>query len=222
MGIERDCMSDRIRRALADRIIAGTLAPGARLVEMQIAKEFRTSQAPVREALRELEVLRLVESEPYRGTKVRQVNDREMAEAYAVRAVLEQAAAEAAAPSLAGDRASRLRGSLMELHEVARLGDREGYVRHDIAFHRGIVEAAGNRILLQTWESLGFETRVRIMIGRHDPDLVRLAGVHDPILAALDVGDGVRAGLLLRQHAESFLGPVTPDAAIAGPEAAGS
>ena len=99
MGLERDCMSDRIRRVLAERIIGGALAPGERLVEMRIAEEFRTSQAPVREALRELETLRLVESEPYRGTRVREVGEREMAEAYAVRAVLEQAAAEAAAPA---------------------------------------------------------------------------------------------------------------------------
>src|SRR5258707_15138406 len=96
-------MSDRICRILADRIIAGQLAPGERLVEMRIAEEFRTSQAPVREALRELETLRLVESEPYRGTRVRDVGAEEMAEAYAVRAVLEQAAAELAAPALRGN-----------------------------------------------------------------------------------------------------------------------
>ena len=69
MVLDRDCMSDRICRTLAERIIGGLLAPGERLVEMRIAKEFRTSQAPVREALRELEALRLVASEPYRGTR---------------------------------------------------------------------------------------------------------------------------------------------------------
>ena len=210
MGIERSCMSDQIRRILADRIIAGILAPGARLVEMKIAQEFRTSQAPVREALRELEALRLVRSEPYRGTRVREVGEREMAEAYAVRAVLEQAAAEGAAPSLRGDVAG-LRETLAELHTSARAGDREGYVRHDVDFHRGIVEASGNRILLQTWESLGFETRVRIMLARTDLDLARLAAVHDPILEALERGDGPSAGLLLREHAESFLGRVAPE-----------
>ena len=46
MGLERDCMSDRIRRVLAERIIGGQLLPGERLVEMRIAQEFRTSQAP--------------------------------------------------------------------------------------------------------------------------------------------------------------------------------
>jgi DNA-binding GntR family transcriptional regulator len=206
MSLERDCMSDRIRRVLAERIIGGMLAPGERLVEMRIAGEFRTSQAPVREALRELETMRLVESEPYRGTRVRDVGEREMAEAYAVRAVLEQAAAEAAAPSLKGN-VEGLRRSLVELKIASEAGDREGYARHDLDFHRGIVEAAGNKILLQTWDSLGFEARIRIMLARKEPDLPRIASCHDPILEALEAGDGPTAGRLLREHAESFKGP---------------
>ena len=211
MGLDRDCMSDRIRRVLAERIIGGILAPGERLVEMRIAEEFRTSQAPVREALRELETLRLVESEPYRGTRVRDVGEREMAEAYAVRAVLEQAAAEAAAPALKGN-VEGLRQTLVRLHEAAVAGDREGYARHNLDFHRGIVEAAGNRILLQTWDSLGFETRIRITLSRKDHDMLRHVGCHDPIVDALEAGDGLQAGRLLREHAESFMspGPATP------------
>jgi DNA-binding GntR family transcriptional regulator len=207
MSLERDCMSDRIRRVLAERIIGGVLPPGERLVEMRIAGEFRTSQAPVREALRELETMRLVESEPYRGTRVREVGEREMAEAYAVRAVLEQAAAEAAASSLKGN-VGGLRRSLEELKVASDTDDREGYARHDLDFHRGIVQAAGNKILLQTWDSLGFEARLRIMLARKkEPDLTRFAACHDPILEALEAGDGPKAGRLLREHAESFMGP---------------
>ncbi len=209
MGLERDCMSDRIRRVLAERIIGGLLAPGERLVEMRIAEEFRTSQAPVREALRELETLRLVESEPYRGTRVREVSEREMDEAYAVRAVLEQAAAETAAPALKGN-VKALRQCLDELRASAVAGDRESYARHNIDFHRGIVEAAGNRILLQTWDTLGFEVRLRIKLARHDHDLTQSAACHDPIVDALEAGDGPTAGRLLREHAESFMGPGTP------------
>ena len=204
MGIERDCMSDRIRRSLADRIIAGSLAPGDRLVEMKIAEEFGTSQAPVREALRELEALRLVESVPYKGTRVRQVGEREMAEAYAVRAVLEQAAAEAAAATLKGN-VGPLRSTLADLTAAALATDRDAYARYDLDFHRGIVEAAGNRILVQTWRSLGFETRTRIMLARNGTDLPDYATVHDPILDALEVGDGTTAGRLLREHSESFI-----------------
>ena len=86
-----------------------------------------------------------------------------MAEAYVVRAVLEQAAAEAAAPFLKGNVAS-LRRTLAKVTAAALATDRDAYALHDLIFHRGIIEAAGNRILLQTWESLGFDTRTRIML----------------------------------------------------------
>ena len=71
----RDSMRDQIRRELTKlRIVNGTYRPGERLVELQVAKEFNTSQAPVREAFRELEALRLVESQAYRGTRVREIS----------------------------------------------------------------------------------------------------------------------------------------------------
>src|SRR5262249_53910326 len=66
MAVRRDCMRGQIRRELLRRIIEGHYKPGDRLVELQIAREFDTSQAPVREALRELEAVRLVETETYR------------------------------------------------------------------------------------------------------------------------------------------------------------
>ncbi len=206
MDTERNCMSDRIRSVLAARIIEGRLKPGERLIELAIAREFDTSQTPVREALRELESLRLVESVPYRGTRVRAVSEEETAEAYAVRASLEQMAAELAARRLGGNVAP-LRKSLKALHKAARADDREGYAKHDLDLHRGIVEAAGNRVLLQVWESLAFETRVRLTLARNRFNLSAVAKRHDAIIDALEAGDGVKAGQLLREHAESFISP---------------
>ena len=123
--------------------------------------------------------------------------------------MLEQAAAEAAAPVLKGN-VEPLRQCLDQLRSAALAHDREGYATHDIDFHRGIVEAADNKVLLQTWDSLGFDVRLRIMLARKEPDLPRFAACHDPILDALEAGDGSTAGRLLREHAESFMGPGKP------------
>jgi DNA-binding GntR family transcriptional regulator len=201
---ERNCLSDHIRRALAGRIIDGTIKPGERLVELKIAREFNASQTPVREALRELESLRLVESSPYRGTRVREVGEREMTEAYAVRAALERLAAETAAPAMKGNVAG-LRRSVAGILEAARAGDREGYARHDLDFHRAIVAASGNRTLVQLWESLAFETRTRLTLARMKHDLVAIASFHQRVADALEAGDGKRAGRLLEEHAKSFM-----------------
>ena len=59
-----------------------------------------------------------------------------------------------------------LRLCLDELKAAAAAGDYGGYALHNINFHRQIMEAANNRILLKTWDSLGFETRVRIELAR--------------------------------------------------------
>ena len=90
----------RIRNVLLSRIVEGEYAPGARLVELQLAKEFGSSQAPVREALRELETAGLVTIKPRRGTFVNDYHARAQHEIYEVRGALEEAAMRLAMPHL--------------------------------------------------------------------------------------------------------------------------
>src|SRR3954465_8238993 len=102
MAVNRAMLRDQIKDVLLQRILDGHYSPGQRIVETRVAEEFGVSQAPVREALRELEILRLVVSEPFRGARVRDVSTREIAQAYPVRAALEELAARLAAGALAG------------------------------------------------------------------------------------------------------------------------
>lgn len=202
-------MSDRVRQILLERILDGTYPPGYRLVELEIAHELNTSQGPVREALRELEAVRLVETEPYRGTRVREVSARETREAYQVRAVLEEFAAQLAAPRLQG-RVGLLQAELDQLFDAGQAGDVERFAQHDLAFHRMIVEAADNTMLLRAWESLGFEVRIRVLLSQRPMDLPALAKSHQPVVDAFAAGDGASAGRLLRFRAESFYPPEAP------------
>ncbi len=70
-SVKRVCMRDHIRDVLVARILDGTYPAGMQLKELSLAREFNVSQAPIREALRELEGSGLVTSERYRGTRVR-------------------------------------------------------------------------------------------------------------------------------------------------------
>src|SRR5271156_815289 len=97
-ALQRDSMAERVKQNLLRRIMSGELPPGHRLVEMQIAHELNTSQGPVREALCELEGLELIVTEPYKGSRVREVTPQDMREAYMVRAALEEMAGQLAAP----------------------------------------------------------------------------------------------------------------------------
>ncbi|NJK81150.1 MAG: GntR family transcriptional regulator [Chloroflexaceae bacterium] len=77
-------------------ITQGAYKPGDRIVETRIAQQLGVSQALVREAIRDLESLGLLESAPFRGAWVRQITPEEVSQFYTVRAVLEGAAARAA------------------------------------------------------------------------------------------------------------------------------
>ena len=70
-ALKRTCMRDHIRDVLVARILDGSYPAGTQLKELSLAREFNVSQAPIREALRELEGSGLVTCERYRGTRVR-------------------------------------------------------------------------------------------------------------------------------------------------------
>jgi len=203
VSLNRAVLSDQVKEILLKRILDGEYSPGDRLVEMHIAQEFEISQAPVREALRELEALGFVESESYRGTRVRAVTKSELTEIYPVRAALEEVAARAAAVHLAGN-VEALEAELEAMHAAAEKGDLYEEVQHDVEFHRLIVGASGNRVLQDMWRSLRIEARTLISVLKAHIGGYELAEMHRPVLEALAEGDAEKAGLLLRNHVEYF------------------
>ncbi|GGT55501.1 GntR family transcriptional regulator [Streptomyces kurssanovii] len=156
-------LRDQIREHIVEGIVSGRWKPGERIVERRIATELEVSQTPVREALRELESLRLIESAPNKGVRVRNLTAADLEESYPVRAGLEQIAAELAAVRLAED-CTTLEPHVAALYEADRSGDSAGQVRHTVAFHRELVRAAGNGVLLHTWEGLGIEVFTALSI----------------------------------------------------------
>jgi DNA-binding GntR family transcriptional regulator len=198
-ALQRDSMAERVKQDLLRRITSGELQPGARLVELHIARELNTSQGPVREALCELEGLELVVTEPYKGSRVREVTPEDIREAYVVRATLETLAGQLAAPRFQGE-VDDLRKAATKILNAARKKNIADYARQDMLFHRLIVEGAENRILLRTWNSLAFEVRLQLWLARGNIDLLTVQEAHWKIIDALEVGDGNLAGELLRKH----------------------
>jgi DNA-binding GntR family transcriptional regulator len=207
MAVQRRSLKDQVKQQMLERILKGRYAPGQRLREVALAKELNTSPIPVREALRELESLRIVESEAYKGVRVRQVTPKELVEAYELRALLEWYAAEKGGRAFKGN-AQALRKRYLAMLAAARSGDIEAYAQNDIPFHRLIVEAARNGFLLRAWDGLGFEIRTRIFLASKEFDMVEIAKLHEPILVALERGDAKRAAELLREHSLGFAAQV--------------
>ena len=201
--IERTVLREQVKDVLLQRIVRGELKPGERLVETRIASELGTSQAPVREALRDLELLRMVESEPFRGARVRAFGDDELVEVYPVRAALEELAGKLATKRLAGDVAV-LEREVDAMRAAARADDLSALVQHDIAFHREMVEAAGNPVLEQCWKSLGVEGRITISLYGTYVEPLDAAEKHVPILDAIRADKPGAAGREARKHVEEF------------------
>jgi DNA-binding GntR family transcriptional regulator len=203
MALSRPMLRDQIKDVIIERILDGAYAPGERIVEIRVAQEFGVSQAPVREALRELELLRLVVSEPFRGARVREITPQELAEIYPVRAALEEVAGRGAAAGLDGD-VRDLEAELEGMRRAARAADVQGFVAHDVGFHRRIVEASGNGTLEELWRSLHVDLRTTITLIKRAADLNEVAETHVPVLEALRSRDPERAATALREHIESF------------------
>ena len=82
---KRPLYREEIKEALMQAIVSGELAPGDRIVETRWAKELGVSQSPIREAIRELEMIGLVENIPYKGSIVRKLTRKDIINTYEVR-----------------------------------------------------------------------------------------------------------------------------------------
>ncbi|MFF5075866.1 GntR family transcriptional regulator [Actinoplanes sp. NPDC000266] len=195
----RPTLSEGIRDGLVELIVSGRIKSGERLIETKIAADFGTSQAPVREALRELEGLGLVESRPRRGRHVLPFVEQTIREAYVVRAALEEAATRLA--MLNGKLPlEEMRGDVDEMYRRATAADVRGIGQASARFHRRVVLASSNFLLERAWEGLQIEARTAITLVVTNPDLHHVADEHAELLAVLESGDVEAACLHTRSH----------------------
>jgi len=200
----RRALRHDVRDGLVRSIIDGEYGPGDRLVEMHIAREYGTSQGPVREALRELEMLGFVRSEPNRGTYVRDPWSRGMLEIYDVRAALEEFAARMATPKLSED-VSALQAEVDGMADAAVRNDVHATIEHSERFHRLIVEASDNQLLYTMWSSLSITDHTALTMVTLPLDLTTVAESHQPIVDAIAAGDVEVACRVSREHQEWFV-----------------
>jgi DNA-binding GntR family transcriptional regulator len=200
--IVRRVLREEIKEYLIDAILRGQLRPGDRIIETRIAQDLGVSQTPVREALRDLELLGFVTSKPFRGTRVRAFTHEELVQIYPIRAAIEGVAARAAATRITTEQLLALEEQIDRMREASELGDEATAIEADIAFHRIIVEASGNRLLEQFWTSLSLATTTFLTFSIHRRAIEGLAARHEPILEALRARDPDRAEAAMRRHIE--------------------
>jgi DNA-binding GntR family transcriptional regulator len=198
---ERRVLREGIRDQLMKDILSGRLAPGDRIVETRIAQQFGVSQAPVREALRDLELFGFILSSPFRGAIVREYSLQDLVQIYPIRAVLEGLAARNAATRISGASLRRLDAAIVTMRSSVLRRDIRTAVDADIAFHLTIVENSGNPLIKEFWQRMRLATTIYLTVLSQPYDsLQRLGERHMPMLEALRAGDGDLAERVTREH----------------------
>jgi DNA-binding GntR family transcriptional regulator len=140
---------DRAYRALLDAIASGTLKPGQRFTQDELAASLAVSRQPVLQALRLLKKEGLVEDAPGRGLRVTPLDAAALVQVYQVRGALDALAARLAAEHRAALPAALLR----EGRRAARAGELQAMLDADLNFHRALYAASGNPLIERSAEA---------------------------------------------------------------------
>ena len=194
----------KVVNELKEAIFSGHLRPGEALPELKLAREFQVSQATVREALNQLEVLGLVERVENRRTNVTTFSPEEMTERSRIRVVLEGMALAEAAERMNPGHYEELSRLIKDFRQADRKGDVFGRIRADFEIHRYLWHLSGNATLQRMLEHLTSPLFAFISILRAQ-GYVRapvVAKPHEDIVAALQTRDAGLIKAAIQSHIE--------------------
>jgi GntR family transcriptional regulator of gluconate operon len=208
---------------LRERILDGSLPPGTRLIETEIAGQLQISRGPVREALATLRAEGLVRDEAKRGVSVAALSEDDIRQIYEVRAALESGAARLVIRDGGQSAIAALDATLQTMRDAAASGDRLVFVEADLAFHERLCRVSGNERLLQAWGAqVGLlRTLIRMETARGSSTLIYLLGDHEAFVERIrehDVEGATEQCWMLFQRSNAVLtGAMEPDASDPAP-----
>jgi DNA-binding GntR family transcriptional regulator len=210
-GRERRTRADTLKDAIADAILSGELTPGQRLDEISVAKRFSVSRTPVREALKQLAAMELVEIRPHRGAVVAALQPSRVVELFEAMSEIEAVCARLAARRMSREERLRLEAAWSACDQALQAGELERIQVSNQTFHEAIYAAAGNMFLADAAHALRrkiaplFRAQFAVT-GRADTS----AAEHREIMAALRAGDDDAAEAGMRRHlgsvSQAFVG----------------
>ena len=176
--------------------MTGTLAPGERIHANALARQFRVSHIPVREALMHLEAVGLIVQEPHKGARVIELSQDDIRHIFEIRKILEGLAVRLAAASVDEQGKKRLQALVDEMDRAAKAKDFLGMNTADQEFHQTIWRISGNPYLHKILSNLlspyfGFLASKGYFFRRKQLNYV--PHVHRSILDAISRGDGLEA-----------------------------
>lgn len=199
----RPNLSEAVYEVIKEGLVNGTLEPGTKIKEEEIARQLGVSRTPVREAIHKLEREGLVEIIPRYGTFIVSISPKDVREIYDIRGALEALALRSGFSRI--DKKKLL--EMGELHkrceQPVKKGDLDSFIEVDAKFHDLIIKASGNDRLIRLMWNLKNQIRVSKLEslsvpGRAEKSLKE----HENIISAVFEGDKEKAERLLREHSD--------------------
>lgn len=188
---------DQVYRALLDAISDGSLAPGRRVTQEELAEQLAVSRQPVMQALRLLKKDGFVQDAPGRGLQVTPLEARHIAQVYEVRSALDALAAR-----LAAQRKVCLDPQLFTLGRATVVhGDIKAMIDADLAFHGALYRESGNPLIEQSAALHWHHIRRAMGLALQASSLRdSVWDEHQAIADAVCAGQADKAERLMRQH----------------------
>jgi DNA-binding GntR family transcriptional regulator len=179
-------IADKIMESIRD----GQLLSGEKIVELQLAKRLNISRAPLREALKSLAAVGVVELRPNKGTYVSDFSIPKVEQLVVMRASIEGLAARIVASKMTPDMLLTLEKRLADINGASVKGDLVAWRELDWRFHEEVCVMSDNIYLLSSWRSIS--DLVRIFVNSHPGFVANATSIlanHELMLQVLASGD---------------------------------
>lgn len=200
--LKRRGMSDDVADRIRESILDGSLSPGERINEVELAKVLSVSRGPVRDAITILRQEGLLQGEWHRGSFVTEFEEHDLEEIYSVRFAIELVAIRALIANRTDDDLLLIESHAKAVDDAVQRGNQREMLSADIAFHDAIYERSGNRRLELVWLSL--RSQIALLLGtrqrNHDDYRTRISSEHWELFTAIRDRNGEAAEGLVRDH----------------------
>jgi DNA-binding GntR family transcriptional regulator len=206
-----ETLAAAVAKHIRDAIIRGEYAPGSALPEVRLADQLGTSRGTVREALRELDELGLVDIVPHRGSFVSTVTKAKARELYELRAVLEGFAVRLAIERghLGPDSRATFEEMLAGMEAAGATGEPLAMIEAERALHRAVWSRCDNRLLLDYLAQVQVQTRRLLVYNKaFSADPAAEVRTHRALIEEILSGDSHRAETAVRDHVQESAGLV--------------
>lgn len=209
MPHKRIVFKDLLKEAIYEDICNGTLKPGDHIVELEWSKKFEVSQAPVREAIRDLESQGVVVTIPFKGTFVRELTLKDLRDIHQIRSGLEGVALKNAILRSSDEEIASVKVLLDDMIAEAQAGNQKEFLEKDIGFHERIVELAKTTELERMWGLCNVRMWTVFTVTISKADMVEFAKSHEEIYEVLKNREKERAFEVMDRHFEDILSEAT-------------